>query len=144
MKKITSTDFCLKIPIRKYKLVAVSSAGWLNQTNALLPQLLNAKKLVVPTDENIARRCSGFVQWGIQESQSKEKLRNYAKQLDKPLAFIEDGFIRSFDIGLSKEPGRSIILDDLAFYYDATKPSRLETILNGRRKLPGKWSLNSE
>lgn len=127
---MNSEEFCLKIPGKKYPFVAVSSAGWLNQTNALLPELLNAKKLVVPVNDTIARKCSGFVQWGIQESDSKARLRNYAEELGKPLAFIEDGFIRSFDLGLSKEPGRSIILDDLAFYYDATKPSRLETILN--------------
>lgn len=135
MKNMTSKDFCLNIPGKKYNFVAVSSAGWLNQTNALLPQLLNAKKLVVPTDDKIAKRCSGFVQWGIQESQSKAKLRSYANDLNRPLAFIEDGFIRSFDLGLSKEPGRSIILDDLTFYYDATKPSRLETILNGPQEI---------
>lgn len=139
MWKISARRFCLSIPRRKYPFVAVSSAGWLNRTNEYLPELLNAKKLIVPKNEKLARKCSGFVQWGILESEAKEKLRGYAARLKKPLAFIEDGFIRSQDLGLSKEPGRSIILDDLAFYYDATKPSRLETILNSPDRI-GFWS----
>ncbi|SFB59635.1 Capsule polysaccharide biosynthesis protein [Rhizobium sp. NFR07] len=125
-----SLEFCTTAGRKKHSVVAVSSAGWLNETNKYLPDLLNAEKLIVPKDAKLAASCAGFVQWGIQESESKTRLRQYARELARPLAYIEDGFIRSFDIGLSHEPGRSIILDDLAFYYDATKPSRLETILN--------------
>lgn len=118
------------VPRKKYPFVAVSSGGWLNKTNEYLPELLNAKKLIVPKNDKVARTCAGFVQWGILESESKQRLRQYAAKLNRPLAYIEDGFIRSLGLGLSQEPGRSIILDDLAFYYDATKPSRLETTLN--------------
>lgn len=128
-------EFCQNVPARKYPAVAVSSAGWLNETNKFLPQLLHAEELLVPKNDSLATRCAAFVQWGAQESESKARLRAYAKKLGRPLAFIEDGFIRSFDIGLSQEPGRSIILDDLGFYYDAENESRLEWTLNSDWKL---------
>lgn len=139
MIRISARRFCLSVPRKKYPFVAVSSGGWLNRTNQYLPELLNAEKLIVPKNDKLAKQCSGFVQWGILESDSKKRLRDYAAELKRPLAFIEDGFIRSLGLGLSQEPGRSIILDDLTFYYDATKPSRLETILNSSRKI-GFWS----
>lgn len=138
MVKVSEQRFYLFIPRKKYPFVAVSSAGWLNKTNEYLPELLSAKKLIVPKTDKLAKKCAGFVQWGILESESKIELREYAAKFKKPLAFIEDGFIRSLGLGLSQEPGRSIILDDLTFYYDATKPSRLETILNSSKKI-GFW-----
>jgi capsule polysaccharide export protein KpsC/LpsZ len=131
---MNSKDFCSKMKGRTLPKVAVSSAGWLNETNKYLPQLLRAKELIVPQNDNLAQECSAFVQWGILESDSKKRLRDYAANLNRPLVFIEDGFIRSLGIGLSQEPGRSIIMDDLGFYYDASKPTRLETILNSDEK----------
>ena len=40
----------------------------------------------------------------------------------------EDGFIRSIGLGDSKS--FSMVEDDIGIYYDATKPSRLENLLN--------------
>jgi capsular polysaccharide export protein len=136
----------LHVPRKKYPAVAVSSAGWLNETNKYLPQLLNAEQLMVPKNDAIAARCSGFVQWGAQESDSKARLRAYATSLNRPLAYIEDGFIRSYEIGLSQEPGRSIIVDDLGFYYDAQRASRLETTLNSdwRMGFLAQWCAKSD
>ena len=70
-----------------------------------------------------------FIQWGITDSARKKRQREFAADLGRPVVIVEDGFIRSLDIGLSKEPGMSIILDDKTSYYDATKASRLETLL---------------
>jgi capsule polysaccharide export protein KpsC/LpsZ len=132
---LSSLDFCLRIGRWRFPAVGISSAAWLNETNKFLPDLLNAKVLIVPKDDRLAGECSGFVQWGIVESESKARLREYARSLNRPLAFIEDGFIRSLGLGLSQEPGRSIIMDDLAFYYDARKPSRIEAFLNSTWKI---------
>lgn len=71
-----------------------------------------------------------FFQWGIGNNVGKSNQRMLAKALGKPIIILEDGFIRSLDIGLSGEPALSIIIDDLTSYYDATKPSRLEELLN--------------
>ncbi|MAM58325.1 MAG: hypothetical protein CMN25_13395 [Salinicola sp.] len=71
-----------------------------------------------------------FVQWGITPKPEKRKQREVASSLGKSILIIEDGFIRSMDIGLSGEPTLSIILDDRTSYYNAEKPSRLELLLN--------------
>ncbi len=46
-----------------------------------------------------------------------------------PLLRMEDGFIRSRGLGSDFHRAASVVLDDLGVYYDATRPSRLETIL---------------
>ena len=45
------------------------------------------------------------------------------------LTLLEDGFIRSLDLGVKGSPSFSIVEDDIGIYYDATTPSRLEHIL---------------
>lgn len=72
-----------------------------------------------------------FLQWGITSSNKKIKQAMAARYLGRPLVIIEDGFIRSLDIGLSGEPALSILLDDLTAYYNATQPSRLELLIKG-------------
>ena len=46
-----------------------------------------------------------------------------------PVLRMEDGFIRSRGLGSDFHRAASVALDDLGVYYDATRPSRLETIL---------------
>jgi len=41
---------------------------------------------------------------------------------------LEDGFLRSVNLG-NQDPPLSIVLDDRGIYYDATCPSRLETLI---------------
>ena len=68
-----------------------------------------------------------FYGWGRKKSGFKAiKLAS----LNENSKFIlrEDGFIRSTNLGDSKP--FSIVEDDMGIYYDATKPSRLEFILN--------------
>lgn len=67
-----------------------------------------------------------FLKWGIKDSNNKRRQRELAARLGKPVLIVEDGFIRSLDIGLSGTPGLGIILDDKTAYYDATRASRLE------------------
>lgn len=68
-------------------------------------------------------------------SQTKKNQRKKAKQLGRPVFIIEDGFIRSVKIGLSGTPTLSIITDDTTAYYDATKQSRLERLLQSGPEL---------
>ncbi len=65
--------------------------------------------------------------WGNKEN--TKKARDFAKENHYPYFNIEDGFIRSVGLGVKKAPPFSVVIDDLGMYYDATKPSRLETIL---------------
>jgi capsular polysaccharide export protein len=46
-----------------------------------------------------------------------------------PVLRMEDGFIRSRGLGSDFHRAASVVLDDLGVYYDATRPSRLEVIL---------------
>jgi capsular polysaccharide export protein len=53
-----------------------------------------------------------------------------AKLTNNRFLLLEDGFIRSFGLGVEGSPSFSIVKDDIGIYYDATSPSRLEEILN--------------
>ena len=46
-----------------------------------------------------------------------------------PVLRMEDGFVRSRGLGSDFHRAASVVLDDLGVYYDATRPSRLEVIL---------------
>ena len=46
---------------------------------------------------------------------------------------IEDGFLRSSGLGADLVRPLSLVIDDLGIYYDATRPSRLEHILQSQR-----------
>jgi capsular polysaccharide export protein len=46
------------------------------------------------------------------------------------LTLLEEGFIRSLDLGVEGSPSFSIVEDDVGIYYDAIVPSRLENTLN--------------
>ncbi|MFT4021733.1 MAG: capsular polysaccharide biosynthesis protein [Acinetobacter sp.] len=43
---------------------------------------------------------------------------------------VEDGFIRSTGLGATLIRPHSLVFDDIGIYYDATRPSRLENLLN--------------
>ena len=64
----------------------------------------------------------------------RKKTGNFAlwlsKILNKPFLLLEDGFIRSIGLGVDGWDSFSVVKDDIGIYYDATKPSRLEEILN--------------
>lgn len=45
---------------------------------------------------------------------------------------IEDGFLRSVGLGAGLAPGAMLAVDDLGIYYDPSRPSRLETLLETR------------
>ena len=53
-----------------------------------------------------------------------------SKLFNGKLTLLEDGFIRSTELDKSLIPSFSTVKDKLGIYYDATKPSDLEVILN--------------
>lgn len=102
-------------------------------TQKYLSKLINCRTLISTWENKCAydqiATVELFLQWGITESTSKKRQHTHATHLSRPVIIIEDGFIRSVDIGLSGTPGLSIILDDTTAYYDATKASRLNKLL---------------
>lgn len=69
-----------------------------------------------------------FVGWG--KKKSGLKAIELAKKHNAKFLLLEDGFLRSLNLGVEKSPSFSIVKDDVGIYYDATTPSKLENILN--------------
>lgn len=68
------------------------------------------------------------VGWGHKETSKTARL--FAQKKSLPYLALEDGFLRSASLGVLGAPPLSIVVDDLGIYYDATKPCRLEQMLN--------------
>ncbi len=49
---------------------------------------------------------------------------------------VEDGFLRSRGLGAALTPPLSLVLDDLGIYYDPSRPSRLEELIEASTALP--------
>ncbi len=69
-----------------------------------------------------------FYGWG--RKKSGKKAIQLAQKFNTSYVLLEDGFIRSLDLGVRGSPSFSLIEDDIGIYYDATVPSKLENILN--------------
>lgn len=101
-----------------------ASIGILRQHN--LAKLLNARISVLRKD------VSGVVGWGAKPNTHKAK--KYAQKHNLPFFALEDGFLRSYGTG-DLFPTLSLIIDDIGIYYDSTKPSALENLLNADLKI---------
>lgn len=64
--------------------------------------------------------------WG--RKPSAEVAARYAARHGLPLYRLEDGFLRSIELG-GREPPLSVVVDDEGIYYDAGTPSRLERLI---------------
>ena len=97
----------------------------LGTVHYFLPKLLDIRALKSSLGASLADMASVelFLQWGARESEGQRAL---ARRLGKPVAYVEDGFIRSVKGASSAEPALSVIVDDTAAYYDAARPCRLE------------------
>jgi hypothetical protein len=105
------------------------------ETNLFLPRLLKARKLMVPETPGEAFRCRHLVQWGISKGRRKDLLRGLATVTGQAVWIAEDSFYRSIGLGIQREPGLGICLDDQTAHYDAKRPSRLETMLTSPWKI---------
>ena len=66
--------------------------------------------------------------WGLKPSSRAG--RTWASRNNKPYVALEDGFLRSVGLGESGATSLSVVVDDLGIYYDATRPSRLEALID--------------
>ncbi|EAI4099261.1 capsular polysaccharide biosynthesis protein [Campylobacter jejuni] len=85
------------------------------------------KMVACSTDKNIAKEDI-FIGWG--RKKSGLKAINLAKKHKAKFILLEDGFIRSLNLGVENSPSFSMVKDDIGIYYDATMPSKLENLLN--------------
>lgn len=57
---------------------------------------------------------------------------------------VEDGFLRSRGLGAELVPPLSLVTDDLGIYYDPSRPSRLEKLIQSRRDMRPDQVLRAE
>jgi capsular polysaccharide export protein len=74
----------------------------------------------------LARRGSKVYVWGYK---APDFVEVFCEKWSIPLVRIEDGFIRSVALGATLVPPLSLCFDTRAMYFDATKQSDLERIL---------------
>lgn len=65
--------------------------------------------------------------WGMKIDR---ELHDFLKHNKIPLKYVEDGFVRSIQLGATKTPPMSLTLDSLRPYFDARGASDLENLLN--------------
>lgn len=84
--------------------------------------------------KRIPRRgdITAVVGWGAKASGRRAEALAAERQL--PCYRLEDGFLRSYRPGAAS-PGLSLVVDTQGIYYDATRPSDLETLLATRDDL---------
>ena len=73
------------------------------------------------------KQTSAIAGWG--RHRSSERIYAYAQRHGIPYLALEDGFLRSLGLGVEGAPPLSLVVDDVGIYYDATAPSRLETLI---------------
>ncbi|EPW2525725.1 capsular polysaccharide biosynthesis protein [Campylobacter coli] len=78
--------------------------------------------------KNITKEDVFFVGWG--RKKSGLKAIELAKKHNVKFLLLEDGFLRSLNLGVENSPSFSIVKDEVGIYYDATASSKLENILN--------------
>jgi len=117
-----SSPFDLPSPRR----VGVFSRGIMRIPH--LRALLGADTLVFDPSDSHARSLDAVVGWGNKPNTLAPA--RFARVHELPFLRLEDGFLRSVGLGVDGAPPLSIVLDDRGIYYDSTKPSRLEAMLN--------------
>lgn len=73
------------------------------------------------------KKSTACVVWGVKGEQTWSQK---ASQVGIPVWRMEDGFLRSCGLGSELLPPLSLVLDKTGIYYDASRPSDLEHLLN--------------
>jgi len=73
------------------------------------------------------REITHIAGWGLKPT--AERARRLAAARGLPYIAIEDGFLRSLGLGVSGAPLHSLAVDFSGIYYDATRPSDLESLI---------------
>lgn len=98
---------------------------------AHVPAMLGFHDFTVPRTLHDAARVDVFARWSGVDARNPRRIDDYAATLRRPRLILEDGLVRSIGLGIEGTPGLSVIIDDIAPYYDATQPTRLEATLSG-------------
>lgn len=69
-----------------------------------------------------------FIGWGKKKSGIKALI--LAEKYQSQFLLMEDGFLRSLQLGFENNDFYSVVEDDVGIYYDSMNPSKLENLLN--------------
>ena len=75
-------------------------------------------------------KIEAYAGWGYKATASK--VRELAKKNNLPYIALEDGFIRSFDLGVNNAIPMSLSVDHFGCYYDCNQESFIEILLKDR------------
>ncbi|WP_409523312.1 capsular polysaccharide biosynthesis protein [Nitrincola sp. MINF-07-Sa-05] len=82
---------------------------------------------VVSMNSRARKDVTHIAGWGLKSS--ADKARDYAQRCGLNYISLEDGFLRSLLPGVSGGAAHSLIADYSGVYYDATRPSDLESLI---------------
>lgn len=102
-------------------------ACWWRRRYPTLPALLDADILYPPL---LGRRIDALLAWGRKREPGRTLRLPGAAPV--PVLTVEDGFLRSVDLGF-RSPPLSVVLDRQGIYYDAGAPSDLESHIAATR-----------
>lgn len=95
---------------------------------AHIDRFLGVDAVLSPNEVRRGDDILAVVVWGRKET--AEAGISYAKDIDSPVLYLEDGWVRSASKSAHSRRMYSLLVDDLGVYYDATQPSRIEQLLN--------------
>lgn len=101
----------------------------LNSPKARLTYFASPSRAVAHAEATGGR----LIWWAGKESQD---IRDAAAGFDGPTVRMEDGFIRSRGLGSDFFGALSVALDDQGVYYDPSRPSRLESLIQAGEPSP--------
>jgi len=110
-------------PLTAGRRAVVHGAGL--RAVSTLPALLSGVELL-PPQRAAASNADVVLAWGMKPS--AERATAWAASHGLPVCRVEDGFMRSVDLG-ADEPPLALVVDGDGIYYDARRPSRLESLV---------------
>ncbi len=112
------------------RTLAVGFASWKRPwLRAMLGGETGGPRLLPPGESPspaAVQEADRVVAWASREPEGTAET---CRASGRPLLRMEDGFIRSAGLGVGLRAGSSYVLDASGVYYDATRPSDLETLL---------------
>lgn len=99
----------------------IQALGFSAWKKPILKRFLRGSKLVFVRSPKAVPERATVVVWGADMPQGLPASAN--------VLHVEDGFLRSSGLGADLVRPLSWVIDDLGIYYDATRPSRLERII---------------
>lgn len=110
-------------PARRVDVLAHGILRRVPHLHAFLPEAEHIGFRLLP-----GRGTEAIAGWGYRPTATRA--RRLAARLGVPYWALEDGFLRSAGLGSDGAAPISLIADDQGIYFDATRPSRLESLLN--------------